>query len=329
MSEEEKIGRYFVEEEDRELEFFSSGCDLLDLVLGGRGYPLGRISNIVGDRSTGKTLLAIEAFANFNQKYPKGRMYYHEAESAFDTKYAAALGLPTERVNFIEDTNTVEGFYENIDAITKTQDKESPVLYVLDSLDALSDKSELARDFSEDVYVGIKKPKKLSEMFRRLSTEISKTNIHLMIISQIRDRIGVSFGRQYDWAGGKALRFYASQIIFLADLGKITKTIRKITLATGVKIKVKNTKCKVGMPYREAEFPIIFGYGIDNAAANLDWLKGVGAIEELSFPAKNQKVAAKNIRDTGDVDKEKEISDLTLKIWGEIEDEAKPKRSKY
>jgi len=126
-----------------DVEFFSSGSSLLDLALGG-GWALSRVFNIVGDKSTGKTLLAIEAFANFKQSYPKGKMRYAEAESAFDDSFAEQLGFPQEVERPKEMLHTVEEFTEDL---YNFLDKENstPSLYILDSLDALSTDSETER----------------------------------------------------------------------------------------------------------------------------------------------------------------------------------------
>src|ERR1700693_4541560 len=95
------------------LDFIPSGSKLLDCVLGG-GWPLGRVANVVGDKSTGKTLIAIEACSSFAQRFPKGLMWYREAEAAFDMDYAEALGMPTKRIKFRDDMETVEDFFDDL-----------------------------------------------------------------------------------------------------------------------------------------------------------------------------------------------------------------------
>src|SRR3990172_1731587 len=132
------------------IDFISSGCAVLDCVLGG-GWPLGRVVNIVGDKSTGKTLLAIEAAANCAATFTKGRIWYREAEAAFDRNYAAALGMPLARVSFGDARlRTVEDLFEDLaGAIKSLGVKGPPGLYIVDSLDALSDRAELDRDMGE------------------------------------------------------------------------------------------------------------------------------------------------------------------------------------
>src|SRR5487761_2481019 len=151
---------YFASGTEKNLKFVSTGCALLDEVLGG-GYVLGRVVNLVGDKSTGKTLLAIEASANFLKRYPKGIVRYAEAEAAFDNDYAAALGLPVERVEFADTIFTVEDFFEALEKMLDAL-KDNPCLYILDSLDALSDRAELERDIDAGTYGG-NKPKQIGQ----------------------------------------------------------------------------------------------------------------------------------------------------------------------
>lgn len=256
------------------LEFISSGCVLLDCVLGG-GWPLGRVVNIVGDKSTGKTLLAMEAVANFFLKYENGRCWYNEAEAAFDGEYARALGIPMDRVTLLEDHDTVEQVFEHLEDVLRLPTK-TPGLYILDSLDALSDDAEMARKIGEGSY-GANKPKKLGELFRRLVRKLRSRKICVIIVSQVRDAIGVTFGEKHRRSGGKALDFYASQALWLAHLGVNKQTKGKITRPIGVHIRAKCKKNKIGLPLRECEFNIRFGYGVEDREACLAWLKEVGS----------------------------------------------------
>lgn len=326
---EERVGNYFLKE--KELKFISSGCQILDCVLGG-GYPLGRIVNIVGDKAVGKTLLAIEAFANFNMCYPEGKMYYHETEAAFDTDYAEALGMPVEKVEFPED-DTVEGFFEILsDVIEKHKESGVPGIYVLDSLDALSDRAEKERKIDEGSYA-MNKQKKLSEIFRRLASEIEETNICLMVVSQVREAINVAFGDKYKRSGGKALDFYASQALWLAQREMITKTVKGIKRATGIVVKAKCKKNKVGLPYRECEFPIIFMYGINAVEANLWFLKDVkGALEEIGIENTLDSYLASYAADVirnKDFETMAKIAEQVKKVWSETEKSFMPEVRKY
>ena len=124
-------GRYFTPPPP--LQFISSGCRLLDCVLGG-GWPLSRISNIIGDKSTGKTLLAIEATNSFMRQFPQAMPKYRESEAAFDQSYAASIGMPVDKIDFGLDrsVNTIEDFYKDLEEYLKELDGQ-PGLYILDS----------------------------------------------------------------------------------------------------------------------------------------------------------------------------------------------------
>lgn len=251
-------------------QFVSSGCTTLDCVLGG-GWALGSIVNIVGDKSTGKTLLAMEAIANLFLKYNDGWARYVEAESAFDEDYGNALGIPMDRVAVKNDLDTVEAVFEDLTSLSYKE----PGLYIVDSLDALSDVAEMERGIGEGSY-GAAKAKKLSELFRRLVRKLARQKICVMIISQVRDNIGVAFGEKHGRSGGKALDFYASQILWLAHIKTLDRTINKIKRPTGIVIRARCKKNKIGLPFRQCDFDIRFGYGIDDVGASTEFLNTIG-----------------------------------------------------
>lgn len=329
----DSLSAYFKDEARHE--FFSSGCTLLDCVLG-NGWPLGRVSNIVGDKSTGKTLLAIEACANFSATYggEGGRIKYLEAESAFDKRFASVLGLPADIVDLIEDVDTVEGMYRHIIAAADECIEDGrPCLFVVDSLDSLSSDAEMGREIDTASFGG-EKAKKMSELFRKAVRKIKRARMHLMVISQIRDKIGVTFGKKTSRSGGKALDFYASQVLYLAEVGKERKTVKGVQRPVAVNIKAKAEKNKVGMPFRECDFPILFGYGIDSVTASLNFLSTAKELDSLSFrvtknslKAFSAKVRAMQRKDRMKV--EKEIQTKTKKVWRDIEASFAPKGSKY
>lgn len=316
---------------DKDLPWVSSGCALLNQVLGG-GYVLGRIVNIVGDKSSGKTLLAIEAIANFHRQYGDGWVRYAEAEAAFDEGYAEALGMPPGLVDFADEIFTVEDWFEDLQRhLDDPAKKDKPGLYIVDSLDALSDRDELARDIDKGTF-GASKPKQLSEMFRRLIQRIEESKMLLVVISQIRDKIGVSFGEAHSRSGGRALDFYASQVIWLADIGKIDKEREGVKRITGINVRARCKKNKVGLPFRECEFPIIFGYGVDDLTANAEWLKKVGKLEETGLKETNYKTSLTNLRNKGgpELAAMREKLDASVKFhWARIEDGFLPKLRKY
>jgi recombination protein RecA len=311
---------YFADQESP-LEFVSSGCALLDCVLGG-GWPLSRIANVVGDESTGKTLLAIEAMANFRRKYPKGRMYYRESESAFDPEYARVLGMPVDDVDFIEPDrfSTVEDMFADLSkCIDACRRSEKPAFYVVDSLDALSSEDEQGRDFNEGSYE-TKKAKNIGKLFRMLVADISRVNMCLIIISQTRDKIGVTFGNKKTRSGGRALDFYASQVLWLSHRDKVDETQNKIKRVTGIQVRARMTKSKIALPYRECDFVIRFGQGIDSLSSSLDWLKSVNRWEDVIDSSRT--VYENRLKRMSDEEYWQEVvrvDEVVVKIWREIE----------
>ena len=323
------------------LRFISSGCCGMDAALGG-GWALGRVSNIVGDRSSGKTLLAIEACANFALAYPDGDIDYRESEAAFDQAYAGALGMPVERISFsgkdfsakkLWKFETVEDFYDDLNR-ELDRAKDRPLLYICDSLDALSADAEMAREIGAGSFGG-DKPKKLGELFRRLTRRIEDQQCHLMVISQLRDKIGVTFGETKTRTGGRALDFYASHIVWLAEIGKIKRTIDKVERVVGVDVRARVKKNKVGLAHREFEYPILFGYGIDDMTAACAWLVEVGRgerLKEIEVSEAGYKTSIPNIRNKGGeraLEVRVKLREIVFEEWRAIEEKFLPRASKY
>lgn len=323
---------YFAQQK-KPIEFVPSGCTMLDLALGG-GWAERRISNVVGDRSTGKTLIAIEAVTNFVRKYADGNAIYRETESAFDSDYAAALGLPLDRVDFGQGLHnpeesakleTVEDLFEDLDKTIKQA--AEPTFYVVDSLDALSDRAELKRPVEKGTY-GMAKPKLLSEMFRRLTARMSEKNVTLLIISQVRSNITtMPFAKSWVRSGGKALDFYSSQVLYLAQTGLIKRQVGKIIRPTGISIDAKLDKNKVSLPFRSAQFEITFGYGIDDFKASVTWLdKNIGP---SAFPHKLKPAAVLKAMREGDEELIDAMRQIVTDQWFEVERSFLPTKGKY
>ncbi len=318
--------------------FISTGCAVLDCVLGS-GYPMRRITNIVGDKSVGKTLLAIEAAANFAKVFPRGKIRYNEVEAAFDPDYAGDLGLPLSHVSFPsnkERCETVEDLYEDLLDWSGKLDGQ-PALYVLDSLDALSDRAEMKRGIDEASY-GASKARQMSQLFRRINQRLVQANVMLIIISQVRDNIGVTFGRKYSRSGGRALDFYASIVLYLAHLKTRTKTINKVTRPVAVDIRAKCEKNKVAAPFRTCDITLRFGFGIDDVLSNLDWLDSVGALDEVGIKGKGEtadkeaKKYIERVRQMNNTDYAEErmrLASITQSVWAEVEKDFAPTRKKY
>ena len=322
-------GMYFAAPKDK-IGFISSGCTLLDLALGG-GWAEARIGNIIGDKSTGKTLECIEASANFALRYPKAKIRYRESEAAFDKAYASALGMPVDRIDFGDPIETVEDLFEDLQRIIAGAKQKEFV--IVDSLDALSDRSEMEREIDEGSY-GANKAKKMSELFRRLNGTMSRKDVTLLIVSQVRDKIGAMFGAKHTRTGGRALDFYASQVLMLAHIARLTKTVSGLKRATGVKVLAKCDKNKISLPFREAEFQIHFGYGINDAQACIDFLKSTKAFKPKDFGMTDKEstnflpilldLSRKEADETMGL-----LRKATTSKWYEIERTLMPARTKY
>jgi len=311
--------------------FFSTGCVLLDCALGG-GWALGRVANIIGDKSTGKTQLAIEACANFARTVPKGDIHYIDAEAAFDVSYAEVVGLPSGRVLFPgadSPIDTVEAFFEYVEKEVLEKSKETP-LVILDSLDALSDKAEMDREISKGSY-GQGKAKLMGQLFRRLNQRLAKLGACVLIISQARDNIDAAWGKKETRAGGRALDYYAAQFAWLYPRGKITREQGPVKRVVGIDVLAKIEKNKVGSPWREAKYPILFNYGIDDVVAGLEWLAEVeelGAFTDAKTPAAASRAFSKLSDEGYQVERER-LAGVVRRIWAKIEGDFAPSRRKY
>lgn len=312
--------------------FIPSGCAPLDLVMGG-GWALGRFANIVGDKSSGKTLLAIEACANFAMRYDARNIAYREIESAFDQEYAYSLGMPRE-ADYSEDIRTIEDFERDLKKWLADHKNNDPSLYILDSLDACSSEDEMGKDEGGSGY-GTQKAKQMSQMFRKLASAIEQSNCSLLIISQIRDNIGVTFGETKTRSGGHALDFYASQIVWLAEIGKIRRTVTGVDRVVGVNVRARNKKNKVGLPFRDCDFSITFGYGIDDEGSMLEWLKKNKGESKLQsdWPLDKYKREigyARSDKNRDELERlHNELKNATILRWQEIEKALEPPMRKY
>jgi len=320
---------YFASAIKKGVQFIPSGCTPLDCTMGG-GYPLHRVTNIIGDRSSGKTLQAMEAVVNFLITYPEGEPHYIEAESAFDKDYAEALGIPVSKIHFHEDIQSVEAMAGLIEALADrgAEDKVER-LVIVDSLDSLSSEAEIKRDFGEATY-GQEKAKMMSEMFRKLVRKIKAGYVTLIIISQIRDKIGAVFGKKWTRSGGKALDFYASLVMVLAEVKKRKKTIGGVARVVGVDIRARNDKNKVGLPFRECQYPIVFGYGMEDAeacVAYLESIKAKDALEDIGVPSKFTAVHINKLLE--DPERMKLARKYVIELYETTESKFLPTRSKY
>lgn len=324
-------GNYFPQK-DKPLTFIHSGCTVLDCILGG-GWPLGRIANIVGDKSTGKTLLAIEASANFAKQFPNGKIYYREAEAAFDEAYAVRLGLPIKQVSFGSKGlqtkwGTIEDVFRDLrKKVSQHAASGLPGLYIVDSLDALSSEAARNREVGEGSY-NLEKPKMLSLMFSELASEIKAASLCVMIISQTRHRIGFVVGEKHRRSGGDALDFYASQILWLKHLKNIDRTYRGEKRIIGIRVIANCKKNKITDPFQKCTFDIRFGYGIHDIAASIDWLQKMNMTKRLGLTPKQLDACVDLDLAEAPVDVDK-INTVVRETWKELGDHFAPKQSKY
>lgn len=310
---------YFASGSEKDnIKFTSTGCCLFDEALGG-GPALGRGINIVGDKSSGKTLIAMEIMAQTLLRYPGAWARYAESEAAWDEDYARALGMPVDKIELNqggERIETVEQLYDDMERCLDAHKGAPCGVYVVDSLDALSDDAEMEAGFNQASYGGAK-PKAIGQLFRRLVGRFEEQNVLLVVISQLRDKLNVTFGETKTRSGGRALDFYMTHIVWLAEIEKLKRTIGGVDRIVGIQVEAYVKKNKVGLAFRRARYPVLFGYGIDDLMASAAWLVEIKR-EKLLYPLgmKRGEAAVKVPRrvpkkaDVGKVQSEEEPAEL-------------------